>query len=179
MNIIVTIGGSGTRLKCISPKDKHLLYYKNKRIIDWIKEVLPDCDIIGYNRTNSRYETLESVRDIKDCLIIDCDIIPFDIDLSFDKNNDLIFVFESVKDKWGSVIVEDDILLDSSESNNISNIKCSGAYFIKDMNKMLDKMLDKNSIASAMIGANIKYENTFLRFGDIEDYTESIKILNN
>jgi hypothetical protein len=44
---------------------------------------------------------------------------------------------------------------------------------------MLDKMLDKNSIASAMIGANIKYENTFLRFGDIEDYTESIKILNN
>ena len=179
MNIIVTIGGSGTRLKCISPKDKHLLYYKNKRIIDWITDILPECKIIGYDKTNSRFETLESIRNLKDCLIIDCDIIPFGIDLSFDKSSDLIFLFESFKDKWGSVIVKQDKLVSASESVNISNIKCSGAYFIKDMNIMLDKMLDRNSIACAMIDANIKYENTFLRFGDIEDYTESIKILNN
>ena len=37
-------------------------------------------------------------------------------------------------------------------------------------------MTNKDSIASGMIGASIKYENTFLRFGDIEDYKESIKI---
>ena len=45
MNIYVTIGGQGTRLKCLSPKDKHLLYFKNKKIIDWILEIVPEAKI--------------------------------------------------------------------------------------------------------------------------------------
>jgi hypothetical protein len=176
MNIIITIGGSGTRLKCISPIDKHLLYYKNKRIIEWIEDILPDAKIIGQTKTNSRYETLYSIKDMEDCLIIDCDIIPFGIDLSFDKSNDLIFVFTSNKNKWGSIKIDDDKLINASETDSISNIKCSGAYFIKNINTLLNNMTNKDSIASGMIGASIKYENTFLRFGDIEDYKESIKI---
>lgn len=47
MNIYITVGSYGTRLKGISPKDKHLLYFKNKRIIDWIKDILPSAKIIG------------------------------------------------------------------------------------------------------------------------------------
>jgi len=174
VNIFVTVGGSGTRLKALSPKDKFELYYKNKKIIDWIKEVCPRVQILGKKKTNSRRETLQEIKHLKDVVIIDCDIIPFDHNLvEFDTNK--VYAFYSNKNKYGSITVKDSKVVSCSEKNNISNIKCSGIYCIKDMQNLLDNMKDDNSIISGMIGADVVFENTFLRFGDVEDYYESIQ----
>lgn len=178
MTPYITIGGCGSRLKKISPKDKHLLYWKNKRIIEWILEIIPDAKIIGKNKTNNRIETLNQINGPrKDILIIDCDIIPFGFDKSnIDTSSDAVFVFESKKQKYGSVLIENNRITNCSESDSISRIKCSGIYFIKDLDTTISKMTNKNSIISGMVGASTVYENTFIRLGDIEDYMEAIGI---
>ncbi len=176
MNIYVTIGGQGTRLKSLSPKDKHTLYFKNKRIIDWILEIVPQAKLLGSKKTKSRKETLSEIRHEKHVLIIDCDIIPFGFSLDMiDTECDNIFVFKSKRNKWGSAKIKDDILIGCDEKNNISNHKCSGIYYIKDMEKTLKKMSD-NSIASGIIGAKIIIEDSFVRLGDVEDYMKAINL---
>lgn len=174
MNIFVTTGGSGTRLKSVSPKDKHLLYYKDKRIIEWIRCICPQAQLLGKNKTNSRRETLQEIEHLKDVVIIDCDLIPFELNLT-EFANDVVYVFHSNKNKYGSVVVENGKILNSNEKGNLSNIKSSGVYCIKDMKKLLSQMNDDNSILSGMHGADVVFENTFLRFGDVEDYYESIQ----
>lgn len=177
MNIYITIGGQGTRLKGISPKDKHLLYFKNKRIIDWIIDIFPNAKTIGDKKTNSRRETLTLIPENNNILIIDCDIIPFGLDLSsIDTSGDCVVLFKSDYSKYSSVILDDNNkIYTSNENNNISSIKCSGVYFLKDLQTTLGKMNNDNSIVSGMVGASTIFENTFLRFGDIEDYFLSIK----
>lgn len=170
----VTVGGSGTRLKPISPKDKQLLYYKDKRIIDWIFDICPQAQLLGDVKTGSRKETLQEIKHQTDVVIIDCDIIPFELNLS-EFINDTVYVFNSDKNKYGSVVIENGKIKSSSEKNNISTTKCSGVYCIKNMEQLLNKMNDDNSIVSGMYGADVIYENTFLRFGDLEDYCESIQ----
>jgi len=173
MNVYITIGGQGSRMKQISPVDKHLLYYKNKRIIEHLTDIFPSATIIGHKKTANRKETLEQIRHQTNCLIVDCDIIPVGISLK-EPADDMIFVFESAKNKYGSVIVANNKLQQVSEKENISNIKCSGAYYVKSMASLLDAMTDVNSIASGMIGATTKKESTFIRLGDVEDYYEAL-----
>ena len=57
---------------------------------------------------------------------------------------------------------------------NISNVKCSGVYFVKSVSELLKNMTDDNSIASGMIGAKTIKETTFIRLGDVEDYFEAL-----
>lgn len=179
MNIYITVGGYGTRLKGISPKDKHLLYFKNKRIIDWIKDILPGAKIIGEGKTNSRKETLSLIPEKENALIIDCDIIPFGLDTrSIDISSDCVMLFHSNSSKYGSVLLDDNNKVSiSSENNNISTNKCSGVYFLKNLRRTIKNMTEDNSIISGMNGASTVFENTFLRFGDIEDYFSSIKYI--
>lgn len=176
INVFVTIGGHGTRLKCLSPKDKHLLYWNDKRIIDWITFVVPNVQIIGNKKTNSRTETLQEIRHLNNCLVIDCDIIPFGLNLDFNLNEDCVWCFNSSKLKWGSAIVENNKLISSSEKGNVSDIKLSGAYYMKNVQDTLNKMEEENSIASGLENANVIMESTFIRLGDVEDYFDSIKI---
>jgi hypothetical protein len=174
----VTIGGSGTRLKQISPLDKHLLYFRDKQIIQWILDIIPNAKTIGERKTNSRKETLEQISERYNILIIDCDIIPFGFDINkIDTDTDCVFVFESPKKKWGSVLLDhNNRIVSSSENNNISHTKSSGIYFIKDLKHTLANMTDNNSILSGMIGAKTIYENTFVRLGDVADYVTAINI---
>lgn len=174
---VVTIGGSGTRLKSISPSDKQNLYWGRMRIIEWIKSIFPDCLIIGEQKTNSRLETLKMLEVKENILVIDCDIIPLGIDLS-NLHKDTIWFFQSKKEKYGSLIFnKDGELLRVSEGENISPFKSSGAYFIKDLEKTLKSMEHQpNSIAGALIGGVGRLEETFVRMGDVEDYLEAIKI---
>lgn len=173
---VVTVGGSGSRLKTISPCDKQNLYWGNKRVIEWTKSIFPDCYIIGEQKTNSRLETLKQLDVKENILIIDCDIIPFGIDLS-NLHEDTIWFFHSEKNKYGSLTFNDDLeLIEVSETENISNHKASGAYFIKDLEMTLRMMENQNSIAGALIGSKGRFENSFVRMGDVEDYYESIKI---
>jgi len=172
----ITVGGSGTRMKDISHVDKQNLYYYNKQIIEWILEIFPDAKIVGENKTESRKETLKLIPIKDNVLIIDCDIIPFGIDLSkIDINSNCVYVFNSNKDKYGSIILKDNKIYKTSERDNISNIKCSGIYFCKNLEKNIEEMED-NSIVSSMNGANVVFENTFKRLGDIQDYYEAIGI---
>lgn len=176
MHPYITIGGIGSRLKKISPQDKHLLYYKNLRIIEWILKIIPNAKIIGEDKTSNRKETLNLIPENDNILIIDCDIIPFKFNIdSIDTNNDCVFVFNSTKFKYGSVILNNNKILKSSESSNLSNTKCSGIYFIKNLRDTILKMTENNSIVSGMVGASVIFENTFMRFGDTEDYFYSIK----
>lgn len=171
----ITIGGLGTRLKQISFLDKQNLYFQNHKIIDYIINIFPDAYIIGQKKTKSRLDTIKLIEHNENIIIIDCDVIPFNIDLSqINYDTDNVYVFESYKNKYGSVIVENNKIINYSEKNNISNIKCSGVYFIKNLKSLINKMQEPNSIVSGMINANIIVENTFKRFGDIEDYYESI-----
>lgn len=173
MKIFVTIGGSGTRMKEISPFDKQFIYYRDKRIIEHIFQIFPYANLLGDNKTNSRRETLQEIANEEDCLIVDCDIIPFGLpDLQFD--GDTLFYFNSDKPKYGSILIEDDKLLAVDEKNSISKNKCSGIYFVKSMSRLLEQMKDDNSLASGMIGAKVIQENTFIKLGDVEDYYEAL-----
>ena len=177
MHLYITIGGSGSRLKKISPKDKHLLYWRDKRIIDWILEIIPNAKIIGTQKTTSRIETLNEITEKENILIIDCDIIPFQLNINnIDTSSDCVFVFNSTKNKYGSIKHLNNKIIESSETNNFSHTKCSGIYFIKNLSHTTSHMTDKNSIVSGMLGASIIYENSFIRLGDIEDYMEAIKL---
>lgn len=176
MHSYITIGGSGTRLKGLSPKDKYLLFYRNHRIIDWIQKIIPDTHIVGREKTNNRKETLGLIPHRQDVLIIDCDIIPFGFSIdSIPTDSDCVVAFHSGKNKYGSIVVKNNKVISCSEKQSISTIKCSGIYFIKNLDETIEKMQDDNSIISGMINSSIVFENTFLRFGDIEDYLESIK----
>lgn len=178
MKSYITIGGIGSRLKNISPKDKHLLYYKDKRIIEWIQDIIPGSVIVGHKKTNNRIETLKQIDNCENILIIDCDIIPFGFKKSLiTEETDAVFVFQSTKNKWGSVAIdENEKIIESSETSSISNIKCSGIYFIKNLHNTIQKMTNPNSIVSGMVGSNIIYEDTFLRLGDVEDYASAIQL---
>lgn len=173
MKIFVTIGGSGTRMKEISPFDKQFIYYREKRIIEHIFQIFPYANLLGDNKTNSRRETLQEIANEEDCLIVDCDIIPVGLpDLQFD--GDTLFYFNSDKPKYGSILIEDGKLLAVDEKNSISKNKCSGIYFVKSMSRLLEQMKDDNSLASGMIGAKVIQENTFIKLGDVEDYYEAL-----
>ena len=173
MKIFVTIGGSGTRMKEISPFDKQFIYYRDKRIIEHIFQIFPDANLLGDNKTNSRRETLQEIAHEQDCLIVDCDIIPVGLpELQFD--GDTLFYFNSDKLKYGSILIEDGKLLAVDEKNSISKNKCSGIYFVKSMSRLLEQMKDDNSLASGMIGAKVIQENTFIKLGDVEDYYEAL-----
>jgi len=169
----ITIGGLGTRMKYLSPIDKHLLYWKDKRIITWIREIIPSAKIIGKEKTNNRRETLLEIAREKNVCIVDCDIIPFGLEnMSFYENT--VVCFKSRKEKYGSLQLVDNRILNTRESENISNIKCSGVYFVEDMTKLLDNMIDYNSIVSGMIGSYVLFEKTFIKLGDPQDYFESL-----
>jgi hypothetical protein len=73
-------------------------------------------------------------------------------------------------------LLNNNTLKEISEKENISNLKCSGLYFVKSMEKLLSSMKDDNSIASGMIGARAIKETTFIRLGDVEDYYEALKL---
>lgn len=172
----ITIGGSGSRLKSISSVDKHLLFYNDKRIIDHIKDIIPDAKIIGDTKTNNRKETLMQIKEKENILIIDCDIIPIGFSYSqIDTLEDSVFVFRSEKRKYSSIITENNKILYASEDKCLSDIKCSGIYFIKNLDRLISSMTD-NSIVSGMVGASVIYEDSFLRLGDVEDYFETIGI---
>ena len=86
-----------------------------------------------------------------------------------------MFVFTSNVLKYASILLDNNNqIISTSENKNISNIKSSGVYFIKNLKETLSKMTD-NSILSGMIGAKVIYEDTFIRLGDIEDYTFAVK----
>ena len=173
MHIYITIGGQGSRLKSISPLDKHLLYMGRHTIIEHILSIFPTAILLGNKKTNSRKETLQEIKNKTDCLIVDCDVIPVGIgQMQFDENT--LFYFQTQKKKYGSIIIENGRLHKANEKENISNDKCSGIYYIKSMQHLLESMTDENSIASGMIGAKVVEETTFVRVGDVEDYYEAL-----
>jgi len=173
VNIYVTIGGQGSRLKTLSPVDKQLLYLGDKRIIERILDVFPTAKLLGDKKTNSRKETLQALAGQTDCLIIDCDVIPVGCDVS-NLTNDTIFCFSSNKQKYGSIVLHNGYVASVDERNSVSKTKCSGAYYVKSIDRLLASMTDDNSIASGMIGAHAVYEDTFIRVGDVEDYYEAL-----
>lgn len=101
LKIVITANGNGERMKGLSPRPKHLLYYGGKRIVDHIIEAMqPFGDVRVFGRfpdhlppgvwlecgaTESRKAQLELIRDWQNVLIVDCDVIP-------------VFVAESFKD---------------------------------------------------------------------------------
>jgi len=178
MYVYVTTGGSGKRLKAIYPGDKQNLYWGKLTILEWIFKIFPQAETIGDEKTNSRKETLQILlrRGIKnDILIIDCDVIPHGISLKETGQQDQIWIFNSKKPKYGSLIINGETLEEACEMKPLSDWKASGVYFIKDLEKTLQKMEDPNSIAKSLIGAKCVVEDTFFRGGDLEDYYELIK----
>lgn len=160
-------------MKNISPVDKQFIYYKDKRIIEHIFSIFPYANLLGEKKTNSRRETLAEIANEQDCLIVDCDIIPFGLP-QFNNEEDTLFYFRSDKPKYGSILIEDSRLMAVDEKNSISKDKCSGIYYVKSMAALLASMKDDNSIASGMIGAKVIQENTFIKLGDVEDYFEAL-----
>lgn len=86
--VIITANGSGERMKSITDGHKCSLYYGEKRILEHLLETFPAAKVLtSYNLpyiepykiikcepSNSRKETLENLRGMKNVLIVDCDI---------------------------------------------------------------------------------------------------------
>lgn len=173
MNVYITIGGQGTRLKTISPLDKYLLHLGDKTILEHIYDIFPTAKLVGHKKTTSRRETLAELAGQEDCLIVDCDLIPRDFQ-PFSTDMDTIFAFRSNKDKYCSLVLQNNRVASALERKNISSLKCSGLYFVKSVDRLLASMTDDNSIASGMVGARVIEEDTFIRVGDVEDYYEAL-----
>lgn len=174
--VVITANGSGSRMKGLSPLPKHHLYYKDKRIIDHLLDIFPGAEVLEGKPSNSRRETLEYIRDYKDVLIVDCDIL---INGNVPQlTEDTVYCFRSDKDKYSSVLVNAGTVSQSSENIPISNIRCAGIYYVKSVEVLLRNMSDNNSIVSGMLGANVVYESTstIVPLGDPEDYYEALGI---
>lgn len=204
LKIVITANGEGSRMKALSPKPKHLLYYGGKRIIDHIIDAMqPFGEVHLFGRlqyvytgliwwecppTESRKEQLELIRDWENVLIVDCDVIPvfegdqgrpgiYDWQTYFDgENDDCIFYFKSDNPKYGGLEMSEDYRLSAAKERGQGHkYRASGLYFLKDVGATVDRMADPNSIAAAMIGAKMVYETAFIRVGDPEDYLTALK----
>ncbi|MBK7377293.1 MAG: NTP transferase domain-containing protein [Chitinophagaceae bacterium] len=204
LKIVITANGEGSRMKALSPKPKHLLYYGGKRIIDCIvealqpfgrvyvfgrdREVLPEGVWMGCTETANRKAQLELLRNWENVLIVDCDVIPvFEGDTTPEPGEkyypllktleqDAIWCFESDNPKYGGLeMSETGTLSAAKERGQGHKYRASGLYLLKHVGATVDRMTDPNSIAAAMIGARMVYENTFIRVGDPEDYLNALK----
>lgn len=176
MRTVITANGSGSRMKGLSPLPKHHLYYKDKRIIDHLLDIFPGAEVLEGKPSNSRRETLEYIRDYTNVLIVDCDVIPDKKILPNPSGReDMIWYFNSDKDKYSSLIINDETVIEASESKKISENRCSGLYFVKSITDLLSRM-NGDSIAEAMIGAWAIQESSFIKLGDPEDYYEALGI---
>lgn len=213
IKIVITANGEGSRMKAISPKPKHLLYYGGKRIIDCIVDALKpfgEVRVFGAypgsensdnwmvcGPTGSRKEQLELIRDWKNVLIVDCDVIPVFAKPTFvpdfkeyfewlpTQPNDYIFCFSSASPKYcglhftfNGAKCQSSGCLESAIEREASDgpmLRASGVYFLKDVGATVDRITDPNSIASGMIGAKMTPEQTFIRVGDPEDYLNALK----
>lgn len=188
ITVVIPTRGEGSRMKCFSPKPKHLLYYMGKRIIDHIKDAFEGCEIMVLEGppTKSRTETLDEIRHLKNAMIVDCDIIPvgWDQALLDDAETghydwDTIWFFKSDNPKYGGLYMDNKGLRElervCEKGDTTTKCRSSGIYFLKDVGATLDRMTDPNSVASGMIGAKMILENTFIRVGDPEDYLNALK----
>lgn len=176
MNVVITANGKGERMKGLSPLPKHELYFGDKKIIDHLLEVFPGARVLQNLPSNSRKETLEYIKDLEDCLIVDCDIIPEKEKIHLiPVYEDFLFSFKSNKEKYSSIIVEYGRVTRASETTKISNTHCSGIYFVKSVAALLERM-KTDSIAEAMIGAKVIEENYIYKLGDPQDYYEALGI---
>lgn len=212
LKIVITANGEGSRMKAISPKPKHLLYYGGKRIIEHIIDAIqpfgevfimdslncvPGDSGTLWPLTESRKHSLELIRDLKNVLVVDCDVIPVFAKPTFvpdfkeyfewlpTQPNDYIFCFASSSQKYcglhftfDGAECQSSGCLESAIEHEVSERpmpRASGLYFLKDVGATVDRMTDPNSIASGMIGARMIFENTFIRVGDPEDYLNALK----
>lgn len=197
LKIVITANGNGERMKGLSPRPKHLLYYGGKRIIDHIIEALQsfgEVRVFGRysdylppgvwmecGETASRKEQLELIRDWQNVLIVDCDVIPvfaaWEYLLGKDEHErtDAIFYFESDSPKYGGLQMNNGRLSFAKERGEGQKIRASGLYFLNHVGTTVDRMTDPNSIASGMIGARMIFEDSFIRVGDAEDYLNALK----
>jgi len=213
LKIVITANGEGSRMKAISPKPKHLLYYGGKRIIDCIVDAMEPfghVKVFGFypgsknaenwmvcGSTDSRKAQLELIRDWKNVLIVDCDVIPVFAKPTFvpdfkeyfewlpTQPNDYIFCFKSSLSKYcglhftfDGAECQSSGCLESAIEREVSErpmLRVSGLYFLKYVGATVDRMTDQNSIAFGMIGAKMTSEQTFIRVGDPEDYLSALK----
>lgn len=207
LKIVITANGNGERMKGLSPKPKHLLYYGGKRIIDHIIEALQpfgEVRVFGHfpdhlppgvwmecGETKNRRAQLELIRDWKNVLIVDCDVIPVFTAESFkdstpkvvrlfesiiELKQDAIWYFESDCKKYGGLEMDENgRLVGGKERGEGQKYRASGLYFLKDVGATVDRMTDPNSILSGMAGAVMIFENSFIRVGDPEDYLNALK----
>jgi hypothetical protein len=186
ITVVITARGEGTRMKGLSPKPKHLLYFGGERIVDRIKACFEGCavEVLEGPPTANRAATLELLRGKKNVLIVDCDVIPEskfpeERPLFQLKNTttDAIWFFYSINPKYGGLYPDENIRLNSvtEKGDTVTKCRASGLYFLKDVGQTIDRMTDPNSIASGMIGARMIPENTFIRVGDPEDYLNALK----
>lgn len=176
MKVVITANGKGERMKGLSPLPKHELYFGDKKIIDHLLEIFPGAEVLTGFPSNSRRETLERIKDYTDCLIVDCDIIPSMVYVPNNFSGDWLYCFWNTKEKYSSFKTKDHLISEVSESKKISDVHCSGVYFVKSVKRLLKKMTDDNSILSGMIGANTLQEADWIKLGDPEDYYEALGI---
>jgi hypothetical protein len=139
--------------------------------------IFPGAEVLEGKPSNSRRETLEYIRDYTDVLIVDCDVIPvgFNNTVIPTGREDMVWFFNSDKDKYSSLSIIQDSVARASEKEKISNNRCSGLYFVKSISSLLDRMTT-DSIAEAMLGSWAIPEKIFIKLGDPEDYYEALGI---
>jgi len=179
VTVVITARGEGSRMKGLSPKPKHLLYFGAERIIDRIITCFWGCtvEVLEGPATASRAATLELLRGRGNVLICDCDVIPDKwVNETGNWNTDAIWFFYSINPKYGGLYPDENCRLGSvtEKGDTVTKCRSSGLYFLKDVGRTIDRMTDPNSIASGMIGARMIPENTFIRVGDPDDYLKAL-----
>lgn len=172
---VCTVGGQSMRMQRIAPLPKHHVYYKGMQVKDWIAVLLPDVQFIGDGKSPSRLHTLLPLSHMHNVCIVDCDNIPYGV-AGMQFNNDTVLAFYSDSDKYGHITLDAEGKLQSAHERTAgAGLKCSGVYFVRSMNALLQRMQHTpNSIAAAMTGADVLQEHTTVRIGDADDYYNAL-----
>jgi hypothetical protein len=145
-------------MKAITDSPKFSLYYNNKRILEHLLIIFPTAKVLTHysipyidqskiikcKPTNSRKETLENLKGMKNVLIVDCDIFIHSY-VIIESNNDVLY-----------------------KKANIN----AGLYKIKDMDITLSKM-QGDAIETGMNNPLIHPLET-IHLGTPEEYYNAI-----
>lgn len=172
---ICTTGGSATRMQRIAPVPKQFVYYKGKQIQQWIRELLQEVHFVGDGDSPTRYHTLLPLAHLRNVCIVDCDVIPFGV-RELDFTNDTVLAFPAYSAKYGHITLDHfGKLANVQERGSGLGLKCSGVYYVREMQTLLDRMQhNPNSIADAMRGADVLRESSTIRVGDADDYYNAL-----
>jgi choline kinase len=202
--LLITANGDGTRMGSFFGIPKHLLFYKGRKILDWISErginsgfemflaVQTDDGIhhegltkIICGRTESRMETisvcLPYLQRFHSVLVHDCDVLfPEDMLQSMDEDAISVSIYPKDEKKYGFVDIDKNFsYLNGNEKQKEAPFVATGLYSFR--RRSMEAFLKNNvNPTDTMLDyynlhhPELIFAKDFINLGDIQSYMSNL-----